>query len=56
MTPAMKEGMPSTRKSHCHACRWPAPFMLFRIHPEIGPATTPESGTALMNTATMRAR
>ena len=32
------------------------PFIRARIHPEIGPATIPETGIALMNAATILAR
>ena len=48
--------MPSRRNSHCQADRCPAPLILARIHPEMGPATMPETGTALMKTATILAR
>ena len=54
--PAIEDGMPVSRNSHCQPARWATPLRSFRIQVQSGPATTPESGMALEKMATIRTR
>ena len=54
--PRTTEGMPSSRKSHCHPAMPCLPENSCMIQPDSGPPTTPEIATAVMNNAMIRPR